>query len=456
MAKTLSAVNPANGETLHSLPAWEDQYLYTSLSDLESVNRSWQETPLEKRAQLLLAVAQQLRKNRETYARLITLEMGKLLQESLAEIDKCAAGCEYFAQHGATLLADELVASDAGKSYITYQPLGTVLAIMPWNFPFWQVFRFAAPALLAGNTALLKHASNVPGCAQAIEEIFIQSGVAKGVFRNLPISAAQAQALIADPRIHAVTLTGSEQAGRQVAAAAGAQLKKCVLELGGSDAFIVLEDADLGQTVKVALASRFINCGQSCIAAKRFIVVDAIADDFVTKLRAAIETLAAGDPLDNTTTLAPLARDDLRTQLDDQVQRSIAAGAKLLCGGTELPRPGYYYAATLLDHVDESMPAAQEELFGPVAVVIRVADEKQAMAVANRSRYGLGGSIWSRDKLRAEHLALQLQSGCAFVNGLVKSDSRLPFGGIKNSGYGRELATPGIREFVNIKTVWIA
>jgi succinate-semialdehyde dehydrogenase/glutarate-semialdehyde dehydrogenase len=338
---------------------------------------------------------------------------------------------------------------------VAYQPLGTVLAVMPWNFPLWQVFRFLAPTLAAGNTGLLKHASNVPQCALAVEELVRAAGFPAGVFRTLMIESARVADVIADPRVHAVTLTGSEPAGREVAACAGRNLKKSVLELGGSDAFVVLEDADLELTVAGAVTSRFLNAGQSCIAAKRFIIVESVAEGFVQRLAAAMIALQAGDPADERTTLAPLARPDLRDELHRQVQASVAAGARLVTGGEAQSGPGAFYPATLLDHVVPGMPAFDEELFGPVAAVIRVAGETQALALANNSRYGLGGSVWTRDSARGERFARKLQSGAAFVNGIVKSDPRLPFGGIKASGYGRELSLLGIREFVNAKTIWI-
>jgi succinate-semialdehyde dehydrogenase/glutarate-semialdehyde dehydrogenase len=386
---------------------------------------------------------------------LITVEMGKLRAEARAEVDKCALACDYYAEHAPAFVADELIPSDAGKSLVAYQPLGAVLAIMPWNFPLWQVFRFAAPALAAGNTALLKHASNVPQCALAIEKVFGDAGFPRGVFHTLMIRAAQTEQVIADARVHAVTLTGSESAGRQVAATAGAHLKKSVLELGGSDPFIILGDADLALTVRTALNSRFQNAGQSCIAAKRFIVVDDIADSFLAQFKREVEALRPGDPSDETTTLAPMARGDLRDELHRQVSDSIARGAVAVSGCAPLPGPGYYYAASILDHVMPGMPAYEQELFGPVAGVIRVRDEDEALAVANASRFGLGGSVWTQDSARGERLARQVQCGACFVNGLVKSDPRLPFGGIKASGYGRELSHHGLREFVNAKTVWI-
>ena len=348
-----------------------------------------------------------------------------------------------------------MIASDAGRSLVTYQPLGTVLAVMPWNFPFWQVFRFAAPALVAGNTGLLKHASNVPQCAQAIETVFLEAGFPQGVFRPLMIPSSQVAAVIEDVRVHAVTLTGSEPAGRQVAATAGSQVKKSVLELGGSDPFIVLEDADLELAVEQAVVSRFLNTGQSCIAAKRFIVVDAIAAEFVARFKTAVEAISMGDPLDETNRLGPMARIDLRDELHEQVVDSLTQGAVAVTGCNPEAGSGAFYQPSIIDHVKPGVRAYREELFGPVATVIRAADEAEAVHIANDTDFGLGGSVWTQDAERGERIARQLQCGCAFVNGMVKSDPRLPFGGVKNSGYGRELSRLGIHEFVNAKTIWI-
>ncbi len=452
---SFQVINPANNETVIELPAWNEAQLETALAQVAAVTPSWAAMPIEDRCNLMRNAATVLRENKERYANLITSEMGKLISDARAEVEKCAVVCEYYAEKGPEFLKDEFLESDASRSYVAYLPLGTVLAVMPWNYPFWQVLRFAAPALVAGNTGVLKHASNVPGCAEAIEEVFQKAGFPEGVFRALMIRASQVKKVIEDPRIHAVTLTGSEPAGRQVAAAAGGSLKKTVLELGGSDAFIVLEDADLDETVRVAVASRFLNSGQSCIAAKRFIVVDAIAEDFLTRFKAGVEALKPGDPLDESTTLAPMARTDLRDELHRQVQDSIAAGAVAVTGCQPLDRPGAYYAASILDRVEPGMRAYHEEFFGPVAIVIRARDQDDAIRIANDSPYGLGGSIWTGDSRRGERLARQMQSGATFINGMVKSDPRLPFGGIKNSGYGRELSHHGIHEFVNAKTIWV-
>ena len=452
---SFTSTNPANGEVLKSIPVWSGEQLEQALASAAAARGAWAASPIEERSALVRRAGEVLRSRVDELARLITLEMGKLIAEAKAEVEKCAWVCDYYAEQGPAFLADEFIESDASKSLVAYQPLGTVLAVMPWNFPFWQVFRFAAPALVAGNTGLLKHASNVPQCALAIEDIFREAGIPEGVFRTLMIPASRVRAVIEDPRVHAVTLTGSEPAGRKVAEAAGACLKKSVLELGGSDAFIVLEDTDLDLAIENGVLSRYLNSGQSCIAAKRFIVVDAIADQFVVRFKEAVEALVPGDPLDELTSLAPMARSDLRDELHRQVIESIARGAVAVTGCHPLERVGAYYAASILDHVQPGMRAWSEELFGPVAIVIRARDEADAMRIANDSAFGLGGSIWTQDSERGERLARMLESGCAFVNGMVKSDPRLPFGGIKNSGYGRELSHHGIREFVNAKTIWV-
>jgi len=453
---SFEVINPATGEKIKEIPAWNDSRIDEVLARTADVTPQWAARSIEERCELMRRAADVLRDNKEKYAAIITQEMGKLINEARGEIEKCAWACEYYADQAREFLHDEPIESDAGKSYVAYLPLGTVLAVMPWNFPFWQVFRFAAPALCAGNTGLLKHASNVPQCAEAIEEVFHQAGFPDGVFSSMMIRAGQVEKVIEDPRVHAITLTGSEPAGRQVAATAGAALKKTVLELGGSDAFVVLEDADLDAAVKDAVTSRYLNAGQSCIAAKRFIVVDAIAEDFVARFKAGVEALQAGDPMDEDTSLAPMARTDLREELHKQVTDSLAAGAVNVTGCEPIEDlPGAYYKASILDQVGPGMRAYHEELFGPVAIVIRARDEADALRIANDSDFGLGGSVWSSDVVRGERLARQIQSGCTFVNGFVKSDPRLPFGGVKHSGYGRELSHHGIHEFVNAKTIWI-
>ena len=445
--------NPANGATLKTFPALDNTQVDSVLQQLSTASVGWAATPIAERAACLQRTAQHLRTQRDHYAALITLEMGKPIREARAEVEKCATGCEFYAQHAARFLADEIVATDGGKSCIAYQPLGTLLAIMPWNFPFWQAFRAAVPALAAGNTVALKHASNVPQCALAIEEIFRKNFPAP-VLRTLLIGPEQAEKLISDPRIHAVTLTGSETAGRRIAAAAGAQLKKSVLELGGADAFVVLADADLDEAARLAVAARFLNSGQSCIAAKRIILVESIAEDFLARFQQRLAQLKQGDPLLEDTDLGPMARADLRDALHRQVTDSISKGALPLLGCEPVAGPGYYYKVSLLDQVRPGMPAYDDELFGPVAAVIRAKDEADALRIANDSRFGLGACVCTRDAERGAAFARALHCGQAFVNGMVKSDPRLPFGGIKASGYGRELGLAGIREFVNIKTIW--
>ena len=451
----LTSQNPATGEVLKTYATHNAHEVEAILAAVAQAAAHWRERDIAARAALLKRTAAVLRARTADYARLITLEMGKPIKEARGEIEKCAWGCEFYADNAAAFLADEEIATDATRSLVAYQPLGTVLAIMPWNFPFWQVFRFAAPALMAGNTAVLKHAANVPQCALAVEGVFREAGLPENIFRTLLMESGRVEGIIKDPRIHAVTLTGSEAAGRQVAAQAGAQLKKTVLELGGSDAFVVLPDADLELAATVGVAARYLNGGQSCIAAKRFILTAAIHDEFLARFAAVAQRLKMGDPLNEATDIGPLARLDLRDALHAQVQDSIKAGATLVFGGDAVPGAGAFYTPAALDRVEPGMRAYREELFGPVAIVLRARDEKDALRLANDNRYGLGGSVWTRDLEKGERFARQFESGAAFVNGLVKSDPRLPFGGIKASGYGRELSAHGIREFVNIKTLWM-
>ncbi|WP_043752594.1 NAD-dependent succinate-semialdehyde dehydrogenase [Imhoffiella purpurea] len=451
----MQSIDPTTGQILEGFEPIGSAALEDAIASAAAAAGPWSARPVAERAGRLRTVGAHLREHRSDLARVITREMGKLIGEAESEVEKCALVCDYYADQGERLLTDIPIDSDASRSGVVHQPLGVLLAVMPWNFPFWQVFRCAAPALVAGNALLLKHASNVPRCALAIERIFGESGLPEGLFKTLLIESGRVADLIADPRVRGVSLTGSEAAGRAVAEAAGRHLKKSLLELGGSDAFVVLEDADLDHAVETALRSRFMNAGQSCIAAKRFIPVRSVADDFTQRLLAAIRELRPGDPLDPETTLAPMAREDLREELHRQVQDSLDAGARLLTGGHPLDQPGWFYAPTLLDGVGPGMPAYSEELFGPVAVVIRAEDEPDALRIANDTRFGLGGSVWTLDTERGERFARAMDCGAAFVNGLVKSDPRLPFGGVKDSGYGRELGAPGIQEFLNAKTLWI-
>ena len=450
-----TSLNPTTNQLIQTYASWDTLRLEQALEKTHRAQPAWAQTIFSQRAEVLRKVATQLCAQRDRYAILITQEMGKPLREARAEVEKCASACDYYAQHGEEFMRAEPVESDAGKSYIAYYPLGVVLAVMPWNFPFWQVFRAAAPALMAGNALLLKHAPNVPQCALALETIFRECDLPDGVFTNLMIDVEQVAEAIASPHVHAVTLTGSEAAGRKVAACAGQHLKKCVLELGGSDPFIVLHDADMELTVDMAIASRFMNCGQSCIAAKRFIVVPQIADEFLRELKARVETLRLGDPMDDATQIGPMARLDLRDTLHKQVSDSIAQGAVAVVGCKPVERAGFFYQPSILDRVTANTRAWHEELFGPVATVIRAASEADALRIANETRFGLGSSIWSKDTARAEQLAAHIQAGCTFINSMVKSDPRLPFGGVKASGYGRELSRLGMHEFVNAKTVWI-
>ncbi len=449
------SLNPATNELVKEYPYWDEVQLEEALLEVEIATPMWAGTPLNERCGHVRRLGQLVLQRRDQLAELITLEMGKLIGEARAEVEKCALVCDYYTDNGPAFLADEVIESDAGRSFVAHQPIGTVLAIMPWNFPLWQVFRFLVPALVAGNTGVLKHASNVPRCALAIEAVVRDAGLPNGVFRSLMVSSAQVAGVIADARIHAVTLTGSEPAGRQVAATAGANLKKTVLELGGSDPFIVLEDADLDWAVQQGVKSRFLNAGQSCVAAKRFIVLESVADEFVAKFKAAVEALKPGGPMDSDASLAPMARVDLRDELHQQVLASLARGAIAVTGCAPVEGGGAYYQASILDGVSPGMSAWDEEFFGPVAIVIRAQDEAEAIKIANGSDFGLAGSVWTQDAIRGERVARQVQSGAVFVNGMVKSDPRLPFGGIKNSGYGRELSRHGMLEFVNQKTVWV-
>ena len=404
---------------------------------------------------MMCAAAAILDSEKARFGEIMTTEMGKTLKSAIEEAAKCAWGCRYYAENAEGFLRDETVATESGTNFIRYQPIGPVLAVMPWNFPFWQVFRFAAPALMAGNVGLLKHASNVPQCAVAIEEIFSRAGFPEGAFQTLLIGSDQVERVIDDPRVAAATLTGSEPAGAQVACAAGRQIKKTVLELGGSDPFIVMPSADLAEAVKTAVKARTINNGQSCIAAKRFIVAEAIADEFERRFVQGMEALRVGDPMDENTDVGPLATPQILDALDEQVRRSVAAGVRVLTGGKRLDQPGNYYSPTVLAGIPESAPAYREEMFGPVAALFRVRDLDAAIRLANDTRYGLGASAWTNDENERARFIDEIEAGLVFINGMVASDPRLPFGGVKRSGYGRELSVFGIREFVNIKTVSI-
>jgi succinate-semialdehyde dehydrogenase/glutarate-semialdehyde dehydrogenase len=454
---SFQTINPTDGSPLARYPGMDAAEVTAIIERASSAQQSWQDTPFAERARCLRAAGAILRQRAPEFARLMAAEMGKPLAQGEAEARKCAGVCDYYAEHGEALLAPQTVATGASRSFVCFRPLGVVLAIMPWNYPYWQVFRFAAPTLMAGNAGLLKHSPNVLGCALSIERILDAAGFPEDLFRTLVIDTDQAGAVIAHPQVRAVSLTGSVRAGRAVAAQAGAALKKCVLELGGSDAYVVLEDADLDRAVQACADGRFVNAGQSCIAAKRFIVVDAVREAFTDQLIARIRRERVGDPLDARTTIGPLARADLRDQLHAQVQASIARGAHCLLGG-ELPSgAGCFYPPTLLTDIGPGMPAYDEELFGPVACVIGARDEADAVRIANDSVFGLGGAVFTRDLARGERLATRaIHSGAVFVNQQLVSDPRLPFGGIKDSGHGRELGAFGIREFVNVKAVSIA
>lgn len=449
------SVNPATGETLGRYPFDSAQDIERKLQATVQAQQAWSLRPMSERCALLRAVAGVLRRHRTQYAHMITAEMGKPLAEAEAEIDKSAWTCEFYAESAPRYLADQSVPSNASDSRVVFDPLGVVLAVMPWNYPFWQFIRFAAPALAAGNAVVLKHANNVPQCAQALAELFRLAGAPDGLMCALLIEAQEVAGVLADPRVAAVTLTGSTAVGKLVAAQAGGLMKKQVLELGGSDPFIVLADADVQRAASMAVKARFSNTGQSCISAKRFIVEDAVADRFVAAFRDGAQALVVGDPSHPATTIGPLARANLRDALHSQVMRSVAAGARLVLGGQAIEGPGFFYAPTILDHVAPGMAAAAEETFGPVAAVIRVADAEEAVRLANATEFGLGAALWTGDLDRAHQLARRIEAGAVFINGLVASDARLPFGGVKQSGYGRELGEFGIREFTNIKTVWV-
>ncbi|MFO7554975.1 MAG: NAD-dependent succinate-semialdehyde dehydrogenase [Desulfobacterales bacterium] len=452
----ITAINPTTGETLEKYEETPPDEIMQRLEKARQTFRTWCRTSFSERADLIRRASRILIENQGEYARTMALEMGKPIAQGRAEIEKCAWVCEYYADHAEKMLQPEIIKTDARKSYVTFNPLGVILAVMPWNYPFWQVFRHAAPGLMAGNGVILKHASNVPGCAVAIEDIFKKAGFPEGLFQNFLISSQRVEDLIEHPTITAVTLTGSKAAGRSVAATSGKMLKKTLLELGGSDPYLILEDADLDKTVETCVTSRLLNSGQSCIAAKRFVVVEAVRRQFEQMLVAQMRAKRMGDPLDESVEIGPQARFDLRDDLHRQVAQSITKGAVCLLGG-EIPKgPGVFYPATVLGDIGKGMPAYEEEIFGPVATVIPVKNEKEAIRVANDSFFGLGAAVFTRNIERGEHIAADhLEAGNCFVNAFVKSDPRLPFGGVKESGYGRELSHYGLKEFVNIKTVYI-
>jgi acyl-CoA reductase-like NAD-dependent aldehyde dehydrogenase len=453
--KTVDSINPATGEKLESFPLHSQVELDRILDAAVAAQRDWSVRTFADRAALMKRAAAYLRENKARFALNATREMGKPIAEAEAEIEKCAWGCDFYADNAEKFLADEHIASTASDSYIAYQPLGVVLAVMPWNFPYWQVFRFAAPALMAGNAGVLKHASNVTRCALDIDEVFRESGFPPGVFSVVIVPGAEVKRLIADDRIAAVTITGSEPAGVSVATESGRALKKHVLELGGSDAYIVLADANVAEAAKVAAKARFQNAGQSCICAKRFIIEDAIYDRFVAAFVEESQAYKTGNPEERATVMGPLARTDLRDDLVKQIEGSVKKGARVVLGGTMPKGPGAFFDPTVLVDVDDTMPVFREETFGPVAAVIRARDADHAVALANDSTFGLGGALWTGDTERGKQLARRIVTGAVFINGMTASDPRLPFGGVKHSGYGRELSYLGIREFMNIQTVWV-
>jgi len=450
----IASINPATGETLQVFEPLSAEGLEQKLALAAATFRTYRRTSFSERAQWLNNAARILTDEKQQFGRIMTLEMGKTLASAVAEAEKCAWACRYYAEHGAQHLADETVATNASRSFVRYQPIGPVLAVMPWNFPFWQVFRFAAPALMAGNVGLLKHSSNVPQCALAIEEILCRAGFPHGAFQTLLIGSRETAVVLADDRVVAATLTGGEPAGRSVASQCGERIKKTVLELGGSDPFIVTPSANLDEAIAAAVKARTINNGQSCIAAKRFIVADDVYDEFTRRFVAAMKALKIGDPMAPDTEVGPLATAAIRDELHAQVERAVAAGASAALGGHKIDGPGYFYEVTVLEGVPRDSDVFREEFFGPVAMLFRARDAAEAIELANDSPFGLGSSVWTRDAAEQARFIDEIEAGAVFVNGMVASDPRLPFGGVKRSGYGRELSVFGIREFVNIKTVW--
>ncbi|GAB3657076.1 NAD-dependent succinate-semialdehyde dehydrogenase [Echinicola sediminis] len=452
----MKSINPYTGELLKELPDHSEQQVAEAIQNAQTAYQNWRHVPIGKRSQLMKNAGQVLRNNRDRYAEIISLEMGKVISESKSEVEKCAWVCDYYAENAEEFLSDAPInLPDGKKAKVVYNPLGVILAVMPWNFPFWQVFRFAAPNLTAGNVGLLKHASNVPQCSLAIEEVFTEAGFPKGVFQSLLIGAKQVAKIIEHPYVKAATLTGSEKAGQHIAAQAGGQIKKTVLELGGSDPFIVLQDADVQKAAEIAAKGRMINFGQSCIAAKRFIIEEAVYDEFITAFKAHIEAYQQGEPLDENAGYACMARPDLAQELYKQVETSIKMGAEVILEGIKPEQDRAFFKPMILGKLTPEMPAYKEELFGPVASVFKVKNELEAIAVANDSEFGLGSALWTQDMKKAENLSREIESGAVFINSMVASHPHLPFGGVKKSGYGRELAEIGIKEFMNVKTVYL-
>ena len=452
---SIATTNPATGEMVRTFDELSDAELKQKIALAAKTFESYRKVPLEERARYLNNAAEILERDKEKFGRMMTLEMGKTLRSAMAEAVKCATACRYYAENGAEILADQVVATGARKSFIRYLPIGPILAVMPWNFPFWQVIRFAAPALMAGNVGLLKHASNVPQCALQIEDLLLEAGFPEGCFQTLLIGSGKVDAVLNDPRVVAATLTGSEQAGIQVGISAAKRIKKVVLELGGSDPFIVMPSADLDAAVATGVEARCINNGQSCIAAKRFIVAESIADEFERRFVARMESLRVGDPFEPATELGPLVNEEAVASLQADVMRTVEAGARILTGGKKLDRPGNFYPPTVLTNIPQNSPAYKEEFFGPVASIFRAKDIDDAIRIANDTRFGLGASAWTNDEGERDRFINELEAGMVFINKLVASDTRIPFGGVKQSGHGRELGELGIREFMNAKTVWI-